>query len=91
MAMLRITTIDENNTTATLKVEGRIVSDWIGTLERVCHGWLERGKTIYLDLSGVTFIDTQGVASVRTLVTRNVRITGCSDLIQSLLYEEDAP
>ena len=89
--MLRITTIDENDKTATLKVEGRIVSDWIGTLERECHGWLEGGKTIDLDLSGVTFIDTQGVASVRTLLTRNVRITRCSALIQSLLHEEDAP
>ncbi len=89
--MLRITPIDEHTPTVTLKVEGRIVSNWIATLERECGGLLERGKAIDLDFSGVRFVDAQGVAMLKNLLTRNVRITGCSDLIQSLLYEEDVP
>ena len=83
--MLRITTIDEDSSTVTLKVEGRIVSEWIAALERECEGWLERDTAIDLDFSGVTYIDTQGVAVVKNLLTRSVRIVRCSALIQSLL------
>ena len=89
--MLRITTIDEHTPAVTLKVEGRIVSHWIATLERECGGLLERGKAIDLDFSGVRFVDARGVAMLKNILTRNVRITGCPYFIQSLLDEEDAP
>ncbi len=89
--MLRITTINEGLQTMTLKVEGRIVADWVETLALECERWLGRGKVIELDLSGVTFMDTQGVLVVRTLQAGEVGISNCPALIQSLLDEEDAP
>ena len=67
--MLRITTIAEHTPIVTLKVEGRIVSDWIPTLEHESLGLLERGKAVDLDFSGVTFVDAQGVTMLRNLLT----------------------
>ncbi len=89
--MLRITTTDERPQAVTFKVEGRIVSDWIAELDRECHRFLKRGKSVFLDFSGVTFVDSEAVGMLKNLLTQNVRITRCSGLIQSLLCEEDAP
>ena len=89
--MLRITTLNEDAQTVTLKAEGRIVSDWAATLARECDRWLASGKAINLDCSQVTFIDTRGVSVIRTLLNNNVRITRCPALIKSLIHEEHTP
>ena len=89
--MLRITTINEDTPTVTLKVEGRICFDLLMTLKSECERWLELDRTIELDFSGVTFVDAQGVELVRNLLSNRVRLTSCPALIQILIDEETTP
>jgi anti-anti-sigma regulatory factor len=89
--MLRITTTNENTPTVSLKVEGQIASDWVATLQCECNQLLQSGKEIRLDFSAVTFVNAKGVGMLKKLLTRNVRITRSSELIQSLLCEEELP
>ncbi len=86
--MLRITTTDERPLTVSFKVEGRIVSDWIQELEQECRRFLERGKNVSLEFSGVTFIDGQAAAMLKSFLTQNVEVINCSALIKGLLTEE---
>jgi len=69
----------------TLTVEGRIVSDWVAVLERECHRWLQDGRKVRLDFSGVTFVDRPGVEMLKRLQASDVRIVGCSVFVAELL------
>ena len=89
--MLRITNTNVYSPTVTLKVEGQIASDWVATLQHECNELLDNGKEIRLDFSSVTFVDAEGVAILKNLLTRNVRIMHSTQLIQSLLSEEESP
>ena len=74
-----------------LEVEGQIASDWVATRQSEYNQLRQSGKDIRLDFSAVTFVDAKGVAMLKNLLTRNVRITRSSELIQSLLCEEELP
>lgn len=88
--MLRITKIGENPSLTTLKVEGRIVSDWASVLEGESLRLLEEKQAVLLDFSNVSFIDRRGVEMLRRIRARDVRIINCSPLIEDLLEGEDA-
>ena len=87
--MLRITQIGESPSLATLKVEGRIVSDWVAVLEGESRKLLEQKRTVVLDFSNVSFVDRQGVETLRRLRSGAVRIINCSPLIEDLLNGEE--
>ncbi len=83
--LLRITKVGEEPLFVTLKLEGRIVSDWVGVLEQECLESLrEKGKVI-LDFSAVTFIDSRGIAMLRRIATGNLEIVNASLLVDDLL------
>jgi len=59
--MLRITTF-ENGQIATLRLEGRLVGDWVGELERC---WIRiknanHKRKLKVDLTDVEFVDERG-------------------------------
>ena len=59
--MLRIT-VQNGSQPTTLKLEGKLSGPWVGEVERT---WLEfskdtPGKSVTVDLSGVTTIDSEG-------------------------------
>jgi anti-anti-sigma regulatory factor len=83
--MLRITKINGNEATVTLKLEGQIVSDWVRELERECRVALAQGRRVHLDFTHVTFVDERGCASLRNLVSDQLDIVQCPALIRSLL------
>jgi len=84
--MLRITKTGENGRTVCLKVEGRVVGDWVSEFDKVCRSSLAQGKVISLDFAGVLFIDHQGVEAVKGMLgEKNVQLTGASLLVQDLL------
>lgn len=87
--MLRITQIGESPSLATLKVEGRIVSNWVSVLEEESLRWLQEKQAVVLDFSNVSFIDRQGVEALRRLRAGAVRIINCSSLIEDLLNGEE--
>ena len=84
--MLRIRQVADNRTETTLLVEGRIVSEWVGVLERECRQFrLEPRRQLRLDLTAVTFIDPPGVSALRRLAADGVAIVRVPDFIDALL------
>ncbi len=85
--MLRITRTGEGPSDVTLKLEGRVVSDWVPLLREECLRILKKQKRVRLDFSGVTFIDDRGVEMLKGIVSERVRLMNCSPLIEELLQE----
>lgn len=89
--MLRISCAAEAGSLVTLKVEGALVGDWVPLLEAECLCHLDARKLVELDFAGVSFVDRDGVAMMRSLVARAVRVVGASALVKALLEQGGAP
>lgn len=83
--VLRITEISESADSITLKVEGRIVSEWVTVLEQECLKWLRAKPEVLLDFSEVTFIERNGVAMLMRIASPRLRLINCPALIAELL------
>jgi len=83
--MLRITKLAEDDKKMRLKVEGRLVGDWVPELDRVCTDYISTNKKVSLDLSDMSFIDGKGVDVLRKLSGNGLQIIGASLWVQSLL------
>lgn len=83
--MLRITQVSEDSDQVCLKVEGRVIGDWVDELDRTCGSCLSQSRQITLDMSDVTYIDRQGVETLKRILGKNVRLTGATLLVQALL------
>ena len=82
--MLRITRLPSDAGPHCLRVEGRLVGDWVQVLE----GELARvsdADTLSLDLSGVDFADQRALALLQRMTDQGVEFVACSPLLQSLL------
>jgi hypothetical protein len=85
--VLRISTLAEDGSAVTLKVEGVVAGDWVPLLERECRRHLEAQQLVQLDFSWVTFLDREGAAMTRRLLAAGVHIFGASGLVHALLDE----
>jgi anti-anti-sigma regulatory factor len=74
--MVRITTMAEDAQNVRLKVEGRVVGEWVSELDNSCTGFLAQNKMIVLDLSEVSFIDRQGINVLKQVPADKVHIQG---------------
>ena len=83
--MFRITLTGDDGHTIHVKVEGRVVGDWVPELDQVCGSCLAQNKKVILDISDVTYIDRRGVEVLKGVLGERVRIMGASLLIQALL------
>ncbi len=90
LEVLRVVkTTTEKGPLVVLKVEGRLVEQWVNVLATECLGILEQRKQLDLDLAGVSFADDSGVTTLRDLTARGVRIGKMSAFLEELL-EGDA-
>ena len=83
--MLRISRAAATASLATLRVEGRVVAEWVPVLERECWLALQEYGHVQLDLSAVTFVDGRGVAALRRLGAKDLEIINCPEFIGELL------
>jgi anti-anti-sigma regulatory factor len=84
--MLRITEVVDRGTETTLRVEGRIVSEWVRVLQEECRRVLqESSRQLRLDLRAVTFIDPRGVLALRGLATAGVALVNSPAFIDALV------
>ncbi|MEX2493561.1 MAG: STAS domain-containing protein [Nitrospirales bacterium] len=83
--MLRITTVNEEGQSVRLKVEGRIVGEWVNELDHACTVLLAQKKNIVLDFSDVRFIDRRGSEVLKKLRGERVNMIGASLLVQRLM------
>jgi anti-anti-sigma regulatory factor len=83
--MLRISEVTQNGVRATtLRLEGHVTGPWVEELHRVCEEKLASGgrhPSLVLDLTGVAFLDTDGVELFRQLAARHVVFKNASPFI----------
>ncbi|MES1177707.1 MAG: hypothetical protein ABUL62_25505 [Myxococcales bacterium] len=82
--MLRITRLTSAAGAPCLRVEGRLVGDWVQVLESELARLSEADRPA-LDLSGVDFADQPALALLQRMTERGVALVACSPLLQSLL------
>jgi hypothetical protein len=82
--MLRITRLPDAADSLHLRIEGRLVGDWVQLLETEVAPAAE-GTALSLDLAGVEFADQRALALLQRLKEQGVAFVACSPLLQSLL------
>jgi anti-anti-sigma regulatory factor len=85
VSLLRITRVIEGSWATTLRVEGRIVAEWVAVLERECWLAFEDKRPVRLDLSAVRFIDSSGVAALRHLGANGFEFFNCPEFVREFL------
>jgi anti-anti-sigma regulatory factor len=81
---LKITEIENKNDAKLLKVEGTLTSGDIGTLEEALDA-IEDHQKIAIDLSGVTFIDSDGALVLKRLTSDGVDLKGVDFFIEAVI------
>lgn len=84
--MVRITLIEGEAGNTIMKIEGRLVSDWINVVEAEGHNLLAQGKTVLLDLSGVIFVEAAGASMLRGLIEKGCVLWNCPLFIHHVLF-----
>jgi anti-anti-sigma regulatory factor len=87
--VLRITTIQGEETPVILKLEGKLLAPWIAELEEACRRASACSASATLDLAGLSFVDATGTVALRDLRRRGMRLVGCSPLVNELLKETE--
>lgn len=74
--MMLLTEIERNRIWTTLKVEGWLTSEDCQLLESACSALLERGRTVRLECSRVSYLDMQGAENLWDLGQHGLEIVG---------------
>jgi anti-anti-sigma regulatory factor len=83
--MLRISILQSSSQAVTLLVEGEVRGRWVAELGRACEESLTGDVHLILDLTGVSFIDANGIDLFRTLKERDVGFANPSSFIADQL------
>jgi anti-anti-sigma regulatory factor len=83
--VLRITRQTHVAATVTLKLEGRLMEPWASELDRLATDALDRRNRLVLDLSGLLFVDREGIALLRALGARGASLSGGSSFVTALV------
>jgi anti-anti-sigma factor len=71
--MLKITRVKESKKEITLQLDGRVTGPWIELLRESVESVLEEGLQLTLDLKNICFIDCEGLALIKNLMSRRVQ------------------
>src|SRR5580704_10310068 len=72
--MLRISVIKSSGETVTLHLDGQVTGRWAKLLKRMCEVRLKKDVRVTIDLRNVSFADRDGIALLRNLTVRQVKI-----------------
>ena len=68
-----------------VRLEGQLIGPWVKELERSCAEERTNGAGLVLDLAGVSFIDNEGLAFLRSLTAGAVALTNPSHFVAEQL------
>ncbi len=88
--MIRITVVPRQHAATRVIVEGRITKVSSVELAGACDQHLAAGDGLELDLSAVTFADSDGVNLIRDLVGQGCVLGECAGMVRALL-SDDSP
>lgn len=83
--MFRVTRRPPSGSTERLALEGRLTREGLARFEEACRALLAPGVSLELDLSGLRFVDSQGVTLLQTLRREGVALVGASGFVDGLL------
>ena len=84
--MFKITKTKEDENTINLRMDGKLVEEWLTEFEKLYLKIKnEDYKRIIIDLSGVSFIDDNGIEFIEKIMDHRIDIINCSPFIESLL------
>lgn len=88
--MLKVLQVeDKTSDSRLLRLEGKLIGRWVQELNRCCEVILSRGDRLTLDCEGVSFADAEGIALMKTLQRREVRLLKCSAFMNLQLAPTD--
>lgn len=87
--MLRITEDRPTASLTRLRLDGRVMGEWVGVLARACASAREGGAELALDLTGVSFLDPEAVRLVKRLMRGGVEVSGSSGFVREQLAGGD--
>ena len=85
--MLRIWVVSDSGQTIQFQLEGNLAGPWVEELRRLADDALSQKKAVSLDLRGVRFVDTQGVALLREFSRRRISQVNCSQFVIQQMKE----
>ena len=88
--MLKITVSGQDSSRRVIKLEGKLLSDWIDEVRRLFLG-VDESLSPGLDLSELTFVDREGAELLLELLRQGVRIESCSPFVAELLGLDREP
>ena len=79
--MLKISDAETSDLDVTLRLDGEVTGRWVAVLRDSCDAALRRGTRLTLDLSHVSFADSEGITLLRGLIDRQVRLVNASPFV----------
>ncbi len=79
--MLKISDAGISDSDVTLRLDGEVTGRWVEVLRNSCDVALRRGARLTLDLSHVSFADSEGIVLLGSLTDRQVRLVNASPFV----------
>jgi len=83
--VLRITQEERTQGLTRLRLDGRVVGEWVAVLADACDAAHEAGGRLALDMAGVCFLDSEAVRLVKRLMRAGVEVSGSSAFVREQL------
>jgi hypothetical protein len=83
--MLKITSVSESAESIVLRLDGRLVADWIPELLTACGNGNLAQRRMALDVGGLSFADAEGIRALRDLADQGLQITNGSPFLAELM------
>ena len=85
--MLRISVASDSGEAVQFQLEGNLAGPWVEELRRLADDALSQKKSVSLDLRGVRFVDTQGLALLREFSRCRISQVNCSQFVIQQMKE----
>jgi len=83
--MLKITVSGQDSSRRMIKLEGKLLCDWIDEVRRLFLD-VDECLSPSLDLSGLSIVDRPGAELLQQLLRQGVRIHSCSPFVAGLVH-----
>lgn len=85
--MLRIIEETETSDSVTLRLDGRLVGQWVELLRANCESVFQRNHRLILDLKGVSFADHRGVQLLQQFLVQQITLLNCSPFLREQIHQ----
>ena len=85
--MLRIVEERASNHSLVLRLDGRLVTEWVEILRSSCEQAFSDGGPLSIDMTGLSFSDNEGIKLLIKLQHRRVMLINCSPFLREQLKQ----